>query len=80
MLSGKLIRASSCNANGTPLGVQLFRIQMEALGGLVSSAVAAMMLQRASVDVCTCVHGTHAMLDGKQANMGSWDHRFIFNP
>ena len=76
----KLIRAISCNANGIPLGHQLFRIAMEALGGLVSSAVAAMMFQRASTDVCTCVHATHAMLDGLQANMGQWYHRFIFNP
>ena len=80
MFSEKLIRAISCNANGIPLGHQLFRIAMEALGGLVSSAVAAMMFQRASVDVCTCVHRTHAMLDGLQANMGQWYHRFIFNP
>ena len=69
-LSEKLVRAISCNANGIPLGHQLFRIAMEALGGLVSSAVAAMMFQRASVDVCTCVHRTHAMLDGLQAHMG----------
>ena len=80
VFSEKLIRAISCNANGIPLGHQLFRIAMEAVGGLVSSAVAAMMFQRASVDVCTCVHGTHAMLDGLQANMGQWDHRVIFNP
>ena len=66
----KLIRAISCNANGIPLGHQLFRIAMEALGGFVSSAVAAMMFQRASVGVCACVHRTHAMFDGLQANMG----------
>ena len=78
--SEKLIRAISCNANGIPLGVQLFRIQMEALGGLVSTAVAAMVFQRASTDVCACVRATHAMLDGLQANMGQWYHRFIFNP
>ena len=78
--SEKLIRAISCNANGIPLGHQLFQIAMEAVGGLVSSAVAAMMFQRASVDVCTCVRRTHAMLDGLQANMGHSEHRFIFNP
>ena len=80
MFPEKLIRAISCNANGIPLGDQLLRIAVEAVGGLVSSAVAAMMFQRASVDVCTCLRGTHAMLDGLQANMGQWDHRFIFNP
>ena len=79
MFSEKLIRAISCNANGIPLGHQLFRIEVKALGVLVSSAVAA-MFQRASVDVCTCVHRTHAMLDGLQANMVYGDHRFIFNP
>ena len=80
VFSEKLIRAISCNANGIPLGHQLFRIAMEALGGLVSSAVAAMMFQRASVDVCTCAHATHAMLDGLHPNMALSDHRFIFNP
>ena len=33
--------------------------------------------------VCRRVHlcaWKHAMLDGLQANMGQWDHRFIFNP
>ena len=56
-VSGKLIRANSCNANGIPLCRQLFRRAMAAVGGLVSSAVAAMLFQRASVDVRTCVHG-----------------------
>ena len=36
---GNLIRVISCNANGIPLGHQLFRIAVEAVGGLVSSAV-----------------------------------------
>ena len=39
LFSEKLIRAISCNANGIPLGHQLFRIAMAAVGGLVSSAV-----------------------------------------
>ena len=78
--SEKLIQAISCSANGIPLGHQLLRIAMEAVGGLASSAVAEMMFRRAAVGVCTCVHRTHAMLDGLQVNMGPWDHRFIFNP
>ena len=78
--SGKLIQAISCSANGISLGHHLFRIAMEAVGGLASSAVAEMMFQRASVDVCTCVHRTHALLDGLQVDMGQRDHRFICNP
>ena len=80
LFSEKLIQAISCSANGIPLGHQLLRIAMDAVGGLASSAVAEMMFQRASVDVCTCVHRTHALLDGLQVSMGQWDHRFIFNP
>ena len=66
----KLIQAISCSANGIPLGHQLLRIAVDALGGLAASAVAEMMLQRASVDVCICVHRAHALLDGLQVSMG----------
>ena len=69
LFSEKLIQAISCSANGIPLGHQLLRIAMDAVGGLASSAVAEMMFQRVAVDAYTCVQRIHALLDGRRVNM-----------